>query len=47
MRDTERDEESIEISIEYAHDEKKINEKEYLGLLCLIRIARALRNLSH
>ena len=46
-RDVERDEKDIEISIEYAHDEKKINEKEYLELLCLIRIAEALKNLSY
>ena len=46
-KDTERDEEAIEISIEYPHDEKKINKSKYLELLCLIRIAKALRNLSY
>ena len=45
-RDTERDEQAIEVSIEFAHNEKKIDEKEYLELLCLIRIAKGLNNLA-
>ncbi len=46
VRDTERDEQAIEINIEFAHNEKKINEKEYLELLCLIRIAKGLNDLA-
>jgi len=47
VKDTEkRDEFDIEVSIEFAHNEKKIDEKEYLELLCLIRIAKGLNNLA-
>jgi len=46
-RDVEnREEFDIEVSIEFAHDEKKIDEKEYLELLCLIRIAKGLNDLT-
>lgn len=43
---TGKDETDIEISIEFAHNEKKINEKTYLGLLCQIRIAKGLNHLA-
>ena len=47
VKDTEkRDEFDIEVSIEFAHNEKKISEKEYLELLCLIRIAKGLSDLA-
>jgi len=42
-----RDETDIEINIEFAHNEKKISKKEYLELLCLIRIAKGLNILAH
>lgn len=45
-KDIQRDEEAIEIDIEFALDNDEINKKEYLNLICLIRIAKALRNLS-
>ncbi|MBA7496384.1 hypothetical protein ES702_06992 [subsurface metagenome] len=43
---TSRDETDIEINIEFAYNDKKISEKEYLGLLCLIRIAKGLSDLA-
>lgn len=42
-----RDEFDIEVNIEFAHKEQKIDESEYLQLLCLIRIARGLNALAN
>jgi len=43
---TNRDEIDIEIGIEFSLDNGEITKKEYLNLICLIRIARALDKLT-
>ena len=44
--DINRTEEDIEIDIEYSLDNGEIDKKEYLNLICLIRIAKALNKLA-
>ena len=45
--DIKRTEEDVEIDIEFSLDHKEITKKEYLNLICLIRIARALNKLAY
>jgi len=45
--DIKRTEEEVEIDIEFSLDNNEITKKEYLNLICLIRIARALNKLAY